>query len=118
MANVIREIKEGKQSQGANEQITYTLTVPTTWGTPTGTPTVTGYTCIGGKLDGHNYVGGTLTDVTSTIFPTGVASVSSQDITLPECVSLTAGILYMVTVLFDTSEGDTLEAYAFIEGDR
>lgn len=118
MTKVIREIKEGIQGQGASEEVTYTITIPTTWGTPTGTPTVKGYTCSGGRLDNHQYVGGTVTDVTSTIFPAGTASVSSQDITIPECKSLTFGVLYLVSILFDTSEGDKLEAYFFIEGER
>jgi len=103
-----REIKEGAQVQGEDEEITYTLTVPSTWGTPTGTPTVTGF----------SYDGTTYTDVTSTIFPAGAASVSGQVITLPECKALTDGVRYRVEVLFNTTEGDVKEAYAWIDGEK
>ena len=106
----IREIKEGKQEQGTEEEITYTLTVPTSWGTPTGTPTVKGYSV--------NEVTGAYTDVTSTVFPTGAASVNLQVITLPELKLLTEGVLYRVEVKFETSQGDILEAYAWIRGTR
>ena len=104
----IREIKEGVQEQGAEEEITYTLTVPTTWGTPTGTPTVKGY----------SYASGVYTDVTTTIFPAGSATVDGQVITLPECKSMTEGVRYRVEVKFSTSEGGVLEAYAWIDGTR
>jgi hypothetical protein len=106
----IREIKEGKQEQGIEEEITYTLAVPTSWGTPTGTPTVKGYST--------NEVTGAYTDVTSTIFPVGAASVLLQVITLPEMKALTADVLYRVEVKFETSQGDILEAYAWIRATR
>jgi hypothetical protein len=102
----IREIKEGKQEQGVEEEITYTLTVPASWGTPTGTPTVKGYS--------YNETTEAYTDVTSTIFPTGSASVASQVITLPECKAMTVDTLYRVEVKFGTTNGDVKEAYAWI----
>lgn len=104
----IREIKEGRQEQGAEEEVTYTLTVPTTWGVPSGTPTVTGY-----SYDGSDY-----TDDTSTIFPAGSASIVSQVITLPECKALTAGTTYRVEIKFDVTGGDVREAFAWIDGKR
>lgn len=103
-----REIKEGRQAQGIEEEITYTLTVPATWGTPTGTPTVKGY----------SYADETYTDVTTTIFPAGSPSISGQVITLPECKAMTEGTVYRVEVKFSTSEGDVKEAYAWIDGER
>jgi hypothetical protein len=102
----IREIKEGKQEQGVEEEITYTLTVPTSWGVPSGTPTVKGYS--------YNETTEAYADVTSTIFPTGSASVASQVITLPECKAMTEGVLYRVEVKFGTTNGDVKEAYAWI----
>ena len=104
----VREITEGAQEQGVEEEITYILTVPTTWGTPTGTPTVKGY----------SYIDGTFTDVTTTIFPVGAASIDSQVITLPECKAMTEGVRYRVEVKFSTSEGDVKEAFAWIDCTR
>ena len=104
----IREIKEGIQEQGVEEEITYTLTVPSTWGTPTGMPTVTGF----------SYVAGVFTDVTSTIFPAGSASVNSQVITLPECKSMTQAVRYRIEVKFSTSEGNVCEAFAWVDCTR
>lgn len=105
-----REIKEGKQEQGIEEEITYTLTVPASWGTPTGTPTVKGYSV--------NEITNAYTDVTSTVFPVGAASVLAQEITLPELKALTENILYRVEIKFETSQGDILEAYAWIQAAR
>jgi len=104
----VREITEGLQEQGIEEEVTYTLTVPTTWGTPTGTPTVKGY----------SYIDGTYTDVTSTIFPAGSASIASQVITLPECKAMTENVRYRIECKFSTTEGDIKEAYAWIDGTR
>ena len=104
----IREIKEGRQEQGTEEEITYTLTVASTWGTPTGTPTVTVY----------SFDGTTFTDVTSTVIPSGSASVASQVITLPEIKSMTANTTYRVEMKFSTSEGNVMEAYAWIDCKR
>jgi hypothetical protein len=103
MANS-REIKEGVQDQGRDEEMTYSVTIPTTWGTPTGTPTVTVY----------SHVNGTYTDVTSTVMPSGAASINSQVVTLPEIKLLTEGVTYLVEVLFDTSEGNTQEFKAWL----
>ena len=101
----VREILEGLQEQGTEEEITYTLTVPTTWGTPTGTPTVKAY----------SFVNSTYTDVTSTVIPAGSASVTNQVITLPEIKSLTAETLYRIEVKFSTSEGNIMEPYGWID---
>ncbi len=103
-----REITEGRQEQGTEEEIIYTLTVPSTWGTPTGTPTVKAYSFIDGE-----YV-----DVTDTVIPSGAASVASQVITLPKIKLLTEGIAYRVETKFSTTEGDVKEAYAWIDARR
>ena len=101
-----REISEGTQEQGTEEIITYTLTVPTTWGTPTGTPTV--------KV----YSGATYTDVTATVMPTNSPTIASQVITLSPLKLLTVDVLYRVEILFTTTEGDTKEAFAFVQCNR
>jgi hypothetical protein len=101
----IREIAEGKQEQGVDEEIIYTLTVPSTWGTPTGTPTIKTFSKIGE----------TFSDVTSTVMPTGSASVASQVITLPKLKALTEGVKYRVEMKFSTTEGDVKEAYAWVD---
>jgi hypothetical protein len=105
----IREIAEGRQEQGVDEEITYTLTVPATWGTPTGTPTVKAFSYSSA---------GAYTDVTSTVMPVGSGSIASQVITLPELKLLTEGVMYRVEVKFNTSEGDVKEAFAWIDAVR
>ena len=71
-------------------------------------------------MKGYSFsaVDGSYTDVTSTIFPAGSASISSQIITLPECKSMTENVKYRIEVKFTTSEGDIKEAYAWINGKR
>lgn len=106
MNSSIREIKEGRQEQGVEEEITYRLTVPDTWGVPTGTPIVKGYS--------YNETNKVYTDVTSTIFPSGAATVATPVITLPECKAMTVDVLYRVEIKFDTTNGDVKEVYAWI----
>lgn len=106
MATSKREILEGQQEQGVEEEITYTLTFPASWGVPSGTPTVKGYSV--------NETTGALTDVTATIFPTGSASIAGQEITLPECKAMTADILYRVEIKSNVTSGNVLEAFALI----
>jgi hypothetical protein len=89
MTNSIREILEGTQRQGTTEEVTYTLTYPASWGTPT-SPTV--------KVYSVNETTSALTDVTSTVMPSGSASADGQVVTLPELKSLTADVLYRVVV--------------------
>lgn len=91
----IREVKEGTQYQGVDEEITYTLDV-TSWGSSPTSPSVVG------KQAGA--------DVTSTIMPVGSPSVSSNVITLPKIKSLTADLTYRVEVKF-TVGGNVVEAY-------
>jgi len=102
----VREILEGTREQGVEEEIVYTLTVPTTWGTPTGTPTVKAYSYVPST--------DTYADVTSTVIPTGSATIASQVISLPTIKSLTVDTIYRVEVKFSTSEGDVKEAYGWI----
>ena len=103
----VREIKEGPQEQGTEEEIIYTLTVPATWGTPTGTPTVKAYS--------YDATTAAYTDVTATVIPSGSATVLSQVITLPLVKAMTTDVLYRIEVKFSTSEGDKKEAYAWVQ---
>lgn len=89
MSNNVREIVEGKQSQGSTEEVTYTITFPASWGVPTA-PSVIVYSV--------SLSTAALTNVTATVMPAGSASASSQVVTLPELKSLTAGVLYRVLV--------------------
>ena len=106
----VRQIKEAQQNDpwvfGTEESIPPTLTVPSTWGTPTpaSTPTVKVY----------SYVSGSYTDVTSTLIPSGSASISGQVITLPSLTAGTEDVLYRIEVKFTTSEGSTLEAHGWL----
>jgi hypothetical protein len=90
-----RDITQGRQSQGADEQIVYSLTT-TNWGSSPTNVTVKAY-----DLTDSN------TDVTSTVL-SGSASVSGDVITLPTLKSLTAGRIYQVEVLF-TAGGSIFE---------
>ena len=89
MSHSVREILEGPQVQGTTEEVTYTLTFPASWGVPT-SPTVIVYSV--------NESTGALTNVTSTVMPTGSASATLQVATLPELKLLTDGVLYCVVV--------------------
>lgn len=103
----VREIKEGNQEQGTEEEVNYTLTVPTTWGAPTGTPTVKAYS--------FDATTSAYTDVTATLIPTGSATVLGQVISLPEIKAMTADVLYRIEVKFACANGDVKEAYAWIQ---
>ena len=99
-----REIKEGIQYQGADENIVYTLTT-TNWGSSPSSPSAKIF-----EMDGD-----TLTDVTTTKM-TGAASEAGDVITLPAIALLSADTKYRVEVKF-TISGNVFEAYAFIHGE-
>ena len=103
-----REWKESPFYQGADETIAYTLTVPTSWGTSA----FSNITCtLYEDPDNDN------TDVSATKL-SGSASSSGQVITTKAATGLTAGEKYRLEVQWDSSEGNTLEAFAFIYGQR
>jgi hypothetical protein len=112
---ISREIKEGNQRQGADEQVVYRLDTSNWSATPTSpsTPSSTSaaiftVTDVAGVT--------TYTDVTATKM-SGATSVSSQYITLPTVTGLVAGTEYRVEVKF-TLEGSVFEAYATIQAER
>lgn len=101
-----REVREGRQVQGCDESIVYTLTT-TPWGSNPGSLAVAVYEV------GAN---GTRTDVTATVMPSGSASAVGDVISLPALTGLEAGVLYRVEVQFSCS-GNVFEAYAYITGE-
>lgn len=87
-----REALEGLQVQGLSAERRYAITVPTSWGTPTGTPTVTAYN----ERD--------WSDVTDDVV-TGVASISGQVITTAKIKSARRDATYRIRVIFDVADG-------------
>lgn len=85
----MREVIEGLQTQGPTEEIVYRLTV-----TP---PAVS---VVGVTVTDRN----TGTDVTSTVMPSGSATVSGGAIVLAPLKALTLGHLYEVAALYSDGE--------------
>ena len=104
----IREFKESPFYQGADEEIAYVPTVPTSWGTAT-------FTSLSSVL--YEDPDGTNTDVSDTKL-SGSTAASSQVITTPLVKSLTAGTKYRLEVKWTSSESNVLEAYAIIFAQR
>lgn len=97
-----REVLEGKQYQGVDESIAYTLDV----------------TAVGSSPSSVSVVVKDITNdetVTATVMPTGSASVSGNVITLPALKLLTDGVLYRVEVKY-TISGNILESYFYVQG--
>lgn len=97
-----REVVEGKQYQGTDEVIAYTLDVTNIGSSPT-SPSVIVKDVTNG------------TTVTATVMPTNSPSVGGNVITLSALRSLTAGVLYRVEVQY-TLSGNTLESYFYVQG--
>lgn len=102
-----RQVKQGRQFQGVDEKIAYTLTT-TPWG---GTPVVAAFKAF--DVTGPRQYD----DVTATVFPTGTTSVTGDVITLPLLQALTVYHVYRVEVRW-TYGGNTLEAWFEIEAER
>lgn len=101
MASNTREVMEGKQYQGADEIIAYTLDVSAIGSTPSAVAVV-----VKDKADGSA--------VTSTVMPTGSPSVAGNIITLPPLKLLTADALYKIEVKYVIA-GNTLETYFHVQ---
>jgi hypothetical protein len=102
---VSREIVEGEQIQGTDEEITYSLTT-TPWGSSPSAIVVKVY---------DTYL--SYTDVTATVMPVGTATAVGDVITLPELKALTEGHVYRVEVKFDAAS-NTFEAFFIVRGVR
>jgi len=101
--STVREVSEGRQVQGVDEEIVYTLTT-TNWGSDPSSPSV-----VVKDLSAAS------ADVTSTV-TSGDASASGDVVTLPTIKSLTQDHIYRVEVKF-TCSGSVYEAYFLIDAE-
>lgn len=88
------EVEEGMQEVTTSERRNFSIL--STNGTPTSVSSVTVYNSAG-------------TDVTSTIIPSGAASISGDAIVLPTLRAFTVGQIYRVRVVYVTSEQPMIE---------
>ena len=100
-----REVAEGKQYQGEDEEIVYTIDV-SNWGDSPTSPALV----VKEVTDDYAVV-------TSTVAPTGSASAAANVITLPTIKALTINKVYQCEILF-TMSGNKLETFFKIQGER
>lgn len=98
-----RCIRESPIYQGEDEQLAYTVTVPTSWGTDPSSPVMTIKSAAG-------------VDVT-TDYTSGSASISGAVITTPTILNLVANIEYRLEVKFAVSGGNVEEAWGELWGE-
>ncbi len=94
----IREVAAGTQEQGEDEIIIYTIDTANYGGSPVSPTAVV------------KDVTDSFADVTSTVMPTNVPTVSTDTITLSPLKLLTLGKTYRVEIKY-TKSGNTLEPY-------
>jgi hypothetical protein len=102
---VDREIIEGKQEQGIDEEIVYSIT-STPWGSSPTSIVVTAF----------DFTSGEYTDVSSTVL-SGSASAVGDVITLPILRDLTENHKYRIEVKF-TCTGNVFEPYFIVNCKR
>ncbi len=102
---ISREVREGRQSQGIDEQIAYKLTT-TPWGGSPTSPSAKLYDCTGT----------TFTDVSSSCL-SGSPAVLGDVITSPKVQGLTKGNLYRLEFQW-TYSGNLLEAFVIIKAEQ
>jgi hypothetical protein len=101
----VREINESGLGQGQDEALVYTLNV-SPWGSdPTGV-----------QVKIYDITAGAYTDMSATML-SGAASVSGDDITLPELSGVVANHNYRLEVKFTIGD-NTFEAWCRIKGER
>ena len=101
----VREINESGIGQGQDEALVYTLDV-SPWGSaPTGV-----------QVKVYDITGGSYTDESATML-SGAASVTGDEITLPELSGVEANHNYRLEVKF-TIGSNTFEAWCRIKGER
>lgn len=106
MADIrLREVIEGRQYQGEDEVISYTLNTTNNTAAPTSVSVV-----VKDITDPDSWV-----SYTSTAMPTNSPTVNGSVITLSPLKSLTAAKLYRVEVKY-TASGNTLEDWFEVEG--
>jgi len=98
-----RRIRESPIHQGEDEQLAYTLTIPTSWGADPSSPVVTIK-----DVDGE--------DVTSD-YTSGSASASGAVITTPTILDLVDKVQYRLEVRFTVSGGNVEEAWGDLRGE-
>ena len=98
----VREVAEGKQYQGEDESIAYTIDVSAIGSAPSSVSAVV-----------KDVTNGTV--VTATVMPTNVPTVSGNVITLSPLKQLTPSVLYRVEVKY-TISGNILENYFLVQG--
>lgn len=101
----IREVVEGKQTQGEDEEIAYTVNTQPVGGSPV-------VNRIQVKDKTQNWK-----DVTEVTMPDPTSSVAGHVITLPVLKALTRDHGYRVEVLFQ-SAGQVLECYVDVDAER
>ena len=102
MSDNIREVAEGRQYQGEDESIAYTLDVSAVGSSPSSVSVVVKEAFTGEA-------------VTATVMPTNSPTVNGNVITLSALKLLTAGVLYRVEVKY-TISGNILENYFEVMG--
>ena len=100
----IREVKEGTQYQGADEELSYQITT-TNWGSSPSSSSAKAY-------DENNND----SDVTSTVFPTNSPSESGDVITLSPLKSLTVDHSYRIEVKFTDGDSNIWETFFIVKG--
>ncbi len=101
-----REIAEGIQYQGADEEVTYSITV-TNWVTTLSSAT---------SVKVYDISSGARTDVTTTVMPVATMTVSGNKITFSPLKLLTAENVYRLEFLF-VGDGQKLEGHAIIQAE-
>ena len=103
-----RQWKQSPFYQGVDEQVSYLITVPTSWGTAD-------FSNLANTL--YEDPDGTNLDVSSTKL-TGSASASSNVITTQRVTGLTDGTKYRLETKFTTSENNVQECWGIIYAQR
>lgn len=98
----------GHKVQGVDEKIIYTIDMAS-WGVSTPTsPSATVYDITGGTYD----------DVTSTVMPSGAATVNGSIVTLPLLQALELGHMYRVEVQVTGGGGQVFEPWFRVIAER
>lgn len=98
-----REVIEGRQRQGTDEQIAYVFVLPT------------GSAPMNPVFELWDVTGGTRTDVSETKL-TGAGSVDGDEVTAPLVGGLIEGRRYRLQMTYET-QGNTLSVYALLDGE-
>lgn len=101
MTRSIREVAEGPQEQGSNEQVAWDITLTTDWGT-----TPTDISVVAYDEDGD--------DVSATVLSGLPSAPDSTTIRTPYVLNLTEGEQYKIDVVYTNADGQTLNPFFVI----